>query len=397
MVAQALSHLRVIDLTHHRAGPYCTKLMAGFGADVIKIERPETGDAIRREGPFYQDAADREHSIPFLWLNTGKKSITLNLKTAKGLEIVKSLVQGADVLVENFSPHVMPELGLSYEVLKDINPGLIMVSISNFGQTGPYKDYVAQEIEAQALSGIMYLTGSPEHPPLQTGPAICQYSAGLHAYTATLMAVWQRRATALGQQVDVSIMECGLEHIELALSAFLQEGKEAKRGGGHPLVPWDMYPCQDGYAVVISGPVRHWLKGAQIFQDPRLLDDRYRHARDRIQHRQEVEDLIKPWLSTHNKQDICQAGQEHGLAFGYLAGLEEAMASPQHHSRQFFREIDHPVVGRHRYCSAPFKMSLTPWQDRPAPLLGEHNQLIYGEELGFTAQAIQQLQAEGVI
>jgi len=396
MTDQALSHLRVVDLTHYVSGPYCTKLLAGFGAEVIKIEPPQTGDKLRHLGPFYRDGEDLERSIPFLWLNTGKKSVTLNLKTDKGLEVLKRLVKSADVLVENFSPRVMPGLGFSPEVLRDLNPRLVVASISSFGQTGPYRDYRAQEIQLQALSGMMHMTGEAEKPPLASGPAICQYSAGVHAYCAVLMALFQRGNNGQGQYVEVSVLECALEHIELTLAKFLQLGKQGRRSE-HLLALWDLYPCRDGYAAVISAPVRHWLKGAWIFDEPRLLDEKYRHMTDRMRHRQELEDLIRPWLNAHDKQEIFELGQAQHLAFGYLATLPEVLASPQHRSREFFVEVDHPAAGRHRYGGAPFKMSETPWRSHRAPLLGEHNQDIYAGELAYAPGEIKGWREAGII
>lgn len=398
MAEQALSHLRVLDLTHYIAGPYCTKLMAGFGAEVIKIERPHTGDKMRSVGPFFQDKSDLETSIPFLWLNTGKESITLNLKSETGREIFKKLVHKADVVVENFSPRVMPGLGLSYEALRHINPHLVMTSISNFGQTGPYRDYQAEEIVEYALSGLMYLTGDPEKPPLCAGPALTQYTAGMEAYIATLMALYQRGISGRGQYVDVSIQECALDNIEVSLAEYLHLGKVAKRTGDqHPLVPWQLYLCQDGYVAVIGGPVRHWLKGVDIFEEPRLFDEKYQHMAGRIDHRCEVEALIQPWLSRHRKKDIYHAGQARRLAFGFLATLAEVFESSQHRAREYFVAIDHPVVGTHQYCGAPFRPSETPWQSARAPLLGEHNEEIYGDLLGYSPTDIQHLRDEGVI
>lgn len=398
MAEQALSHLRVLDLTHYIAGPYCTKLMAGFGANVIKIERPHNGDKVRSVGPFFQEPPDLETSIPFLWLNTGKKSITLNLKSETGREIFKKLAHQADVVVENFSPRVMPGLGLSYEVLQDMNPRLVMTSISNFGQTGPYRDYQADEIVEYALSGLMYLTGDPAKPPLAAGPAISQYCAGMHAYIATLLALYQGRASGSGQYIDVSIQECAMDNIEISLVEYLHEGKIAKRTDDrHPLVPWQLYPCEDGYAAVIGGPVRHWKRAADLFEEPRLLDKKYEHMAGRVKYRDEVEALIQPWLSGHQKKDIYHAGQARHLAFGYLATLAEVFEASQHRAREFFVEIDHPVVGKHPYCGAPFRPLATPWQSARAPLLGEHNEAIYGELLGYSPEEIQQLTEEGVL
>lgn len=396
MEEQALSHVRVVDLTHFFAGPYCTKLMAGFGADVVKVERPGQGDKLRKVGPFYQGKEGLERSIPFLWLNTGKRSITLNLKEPKGVEIFRQLIEGADALIENFSPGVMDGLGLDNDTLREMNPGLIVASISNFGQTGPYRDWKAEEMELYAMSGLMHMTGDSEREPLASGPALCQYSAGLHAYSAILMTLFQRGMTGRGQCIDISIMECGLEHIETSLTNYLHQGNRAVRGK-HLYAPWGLYPCKDGYATVISAPFRHWQEGAGIFEEPRLLEERYGHPAGRAEHREEVDELIQPWLSGHEKEEIFHAGQGRGLAFGFLADLEQAATGLQHQSRSFFSEMDHPVVGRHPYCDAPFKMSGTPWINRRAPLLGEHNQVVYGEELGFAPEDIRLLEQEEVI
>ncbi len=392
----ALADCKVIDLTHYIAGPYCTKLMVGFGAEVIKIEPPETGDKLRGLGPFCKDKDEAEQSIPFLWLNTGKKGITLNLKTVKGVEIFKELVRDADVVIENFSPGVMQNLGLSYEILQEVNPRIVMTSISNFGQTGPYKDYKAEEIALQALCGGMYMTGNPEKAPLVPGPAICQYSAGQHAYLATLMALFQREMSGEGQFVDVSIHECGLENIELTLTRNLQTGTKAKRGP-HLFVPWDLYECEDGYAAIIAMPSRHWHNARELFQDVRLFDAKYDHVRDRGEHREEYEAILKPCVKTHKKEELFHAAQALKLAFGYSAGLGEALESPQLREREFFVEIDHPTIGKHKGCGAPFKMSRTPWQSSRAPFLGEHNGVVYGETLGYAPQELQHLLEEGVV
>ncbi len=396
MENNALSKLKVVDLTHYIAGPYCTKLMAGFGAEVIKIEPPKTGDKMRGAGPFYEDNEGLETSIPFLWLNTGKQSITLNLKTEKGVEIFKELIRDADVVIENFSPRVMPDLGLSYETLQEINPGLVMTSISNFGQTGPYKDYKAEEIELQALSGGMYMTGNPEKAPLVSGPASCQYSAGQHGYLATLMALFQRGESGEGQFVDISIQESGIENIELKLTDNLQTGKIAKRGQ-HIFVPWELYECEDGYAAITAMPARHWYRAEEIFNDSRLFNKKYAHIRDRVEHREEYDALLKTCIKKHEEKELFRAGQERNLAFGYIANLDEVIESPQHKEREFFIDIDHPVVGTHKYCGAPFKMSRSPWQSDRAPMLGEHNQAIYGELLGYSSKEIQRLRKEEII
>jgi crotonobetainyl-CoA:carnitine CoA-transferase CaiB-like acyl-CoA transferase len=398
MTKGPLSHLRVIDLTHYIAGPYCTKLMAGFGAEVIKIERIKTGDRMREIGPFFNNEPNPEKSIPFLVLNTGKKSITLNLKKDRGISILRRLVEDADVVIENFSPRVLPALGLDYDALRQINPRLVMTSISNFGQHGPYRDYQAEEIEMYAMSGLMYETGDPERPPLAAGPAVTQYSAGVSAYIATLVALFQRQTVGSGQHVDISIQEAAMNNIEVSLVESLHLDQVRKRKNDqHIMVPWELYECADGEIALIGGPVRHWLKGARLFGEPEIVSEKYRHILGRIENRREFESLLGKCVSQQTKQALFQAGQDRKLAFGVLSSLEEVAESPQHNHRQFFVNIDHPAVGIQPYCNAPFKMPASPWKTIRAPLLGEHNLEIYRDTVNLTDAEIKQLKDEEVI
>lgn len=398
---RALAGLKVIDLTHYVAGPYATKLMAGFGAEVIKIERPPAGDPMRQAGPFVDgaargDGAAGERSIPFLWLNTGKQSVTLNFKSPEGVALLRRLVDEADVLVENFSPRVMPSLGLDYESLRKTNPRLVMASISNFGQSGPYRDWRADEIELYAMGGAMHLTGEPQREPLGPGVAVSQYTAAVSAYTAVLMALWERQRDGEGQAIDVPILQNVLDLIETNLADHLERGVVGRRGP-HTFTPWGLFACRDGYVSVIGAPFRHWPRCAEMFEDPRLLDDDLRIARHRSQRRDEITALMKPWLERHDRHDIFARAIDRDLAFGYLASLEEVVHSPQHRAREFFVEVDHPVAGRLPYSGAPFRMSATPWQNLRAPLLGEHNESILGERLGCSAAELAQWRQQGVI
>src|SRR5919204_5999688 len=207
MTDTALADVRVLDLTHHIAGPYCTKLLADFGADVIKIERPDGGTPARRYGPFPQDEPHPEKSALFLHLNTNKRGITLNLKSTAGRDLFKALVREVDILVENFSPRVMPSLGLAYETVEQLNPGLVMTSISNFGQTGPYRDYKAQDLVIYAMGGPMQQTGVPEREPLKMAGNLMQYQGGAIAATATMVGLYAAQLQGIGEHVDVGLFE----------------------------------------------------------------------------------------------------------------------------------------------------------------------------------------------
>lgn len=394
-----LSHLRVLDLTHHRAGPYCTRLLAGFGARVQKVERPRTGDALRQSGPFLGDTPGLERSIPFHWLNGGKESLTLDLKSARGRELILELVRHADIVVENFAPRVLPGLGLGFEALRQANSRLIMVSISNFGQDGPYRDFKADENVIYAMSGGMVATGDPDKPPLASGPAITQYTAGLHAYIAVLMALMRADAASGAEHIDVSLQESALENVEIHLAECAHDGKVAKRSGDeHPLVPWRSYRCRDGYAAIVGGPLRHWPAASRaLFGDSPLAEAPLAHVADRIARRRDVEALLRPWLECHDKRDIYHRGQAAGLAFGYLATLADVLSSPQHAARGFIGETtEHPEVGRLRSCLAPFRADGWEWRTGRAPMLGEHTRPVL-REFGTSAREINRLERDGVI
>lgn len=394
-----LSGLKVLDFTHERAGPYCTRLLAGYGAEVLKIEKPLSGDMLRQVGPFVHGEPGPERGLAFHWLNAGKQSVTLDLKSDQGLAVARRLVAQADVVVESFSPGTMSRLGLGPEQLLAINPALVVTSLSNFGQTGPYRDFRADETVLYAMSGGMVATGDPDRPPLDSGPAIALYTGGLHAYIGTLMALHRANATGEGEHVDVSLQESSIENIELQLAVFLANGTVARRNGDdHPFVPWRCYPCKDGYAAVIGGPMRHWHKAARLFEEPELADPELAHVYGRAQQRKRVEDLMEPWLMANTGKDIYHQGQAQGLAFGYLATMADALESPQHKAREFLRESDeHPQVGRLTMCAAPFHVEGTQWTMGRAPLLGEHTEIALAAWLAMDVDEVATLRNQGVI
>lgn len=373
MTGSALHTIRVIDLTSGIAGPYCSKLMAGFGADVIKVESPLRGDRSRYTGPFSQQTAHIETSIPFLWLNTGKKSVTLDIREESGILDLRALLQSADVLLLDIAPADASGFGLDFESLQTLFPRLIVVSLSAFGQTGPYRDFEAEEIQLQALSGMMHMTGEADKPPLAAGSKLCQYTCGAHAYYAALLALYGREVDGVGRHVDLSIQECSLENVEIALTNALHQEKSPKRGP-HLGVPWGAYRCRDGHGMVICMPARNWMRATEIFSDPTLFDERYQHILGRIADRRSFEEALERQTRTIPKEELFVAGQSRGLAFGFVASIAEGMALPQHKARGFFETINHPQAGSHLYCGAPFRMSATPWQAGRAPLLGEHNE-----------------------
>ena len=399
MPERALSGARVLDLTHYIAGSYCTKLLADFGADVLKVERPGQGDEARRMGPFFQDEIDTENSGLFLFLNTSKRGITLNLKTETGIGIFKELVKEVDVLVENFSPRVMPSLGLDYHSLENINPSLVMTSISNFGQTGPYRDYKATEIVNMAMSGHLSSIGERDRPPVKSAGSQAQFHAGLMGAIATLSALLSARTTGIGQHVDVSIMEAEMSMIELLVMYYPYSGEIVRRTGSqNGYYPWSVYPCSDGYVAINVHQV-HWKRFGPWIGRPELSGDpRYSLPQQRLEHMEELDLIFVPWLLERTKAELVSIGQAAGIPIAAVYDPKDILEDPSYEAREFFVEIDHPKTGKLTYPGAPFKMSETPWQvTRHAPLLGEHNEVVYCGQLGYSKEELVRLREGGVV
>lgn len=401
MVKQALSNVKVLDLSQGIAGPYCAKLLANFGAEVVKIEKPGEGDEARKMGPFPNDEPHPEKSGTFLYLNTSKKSITLNLKSETGARIFKDLVKKVDIVVENFEPGKMAELGLSYEVLKEINPHLIMTSISNFGQTGPYRDYKATNLTTFGLSGAMYFTRDStksDRGPVMMGGAQPEYIGGLVGFIATLVALFNRTTTDIGHWVDVPIVECVASTLTTAFTEYSYMGLIPKIASRviHGF-PTENYPCKDGHVNLTPG-----LGGAPnialLIEKPELQDDPlFARPRVRQERAKDFEALILPWLKEHDKQEIVEQAQELRLAFAPVLNSAELVDDVQLKARDFFVKINHPFAGELSYPGAPAKLSETPWQAGRAPLLGEQNEEIYCSWLGYAKEDLVKMRETGVI
>ena len=402
---QVLSDVKVLDLTHHIAGPYCTKLLADYGADVLKVEKPAEGDPARRMGPFFEDNPHPEKSGLFLHLNTSKRGITLNLKSETGKKIFQELVERVDILVENFSPRVMPGLGLQYEKLERFNPKLVMTSISNFGQSGPYRDFKASELILYGMGGAMNNTGTLDRYPLKKGGTVIQYQGGTIAAVATMLALMTNRAQGIGQHVDVSIFESQMATIDRRMSQLLtyQYNRETSYRMDlqeeRPGFPHGIYPCKDGFFELQGGFV-FWPRISQMIGRPDLVAD---PGFSTAEGQRQPENLERfnviwyPWLAEHTKGEVIEAGQAAGVLCGPINTTEDLLNDPHWRAREFWTKIDHPVTGKLTYPGAPFKMIETPWRvGRPAPLLGQHNEEIYGE-LGYSREELVRLREGGII
>lgn len=406
MLEQALADVKVLDLTWHIAGPYCTKLLADYGADVIKVEKPGEGDPARTMGPFLKDDPHPEKSGLFLHLNTNKKGVTLNLKTATGKKIIKELVRDVDILVESFSPRVLPSLGLDYQTLEKINPRLVMTSISNFGQSGPYRDFKASEIVEYAMGGEMYSTGTASREPLKLGGNVVQYQAGTVASVATMGAFYGSDYQEAGQHVDVSIMETQAGSADrriIYLLGYACAGvlttrwpppREAVR---MIILPQGVYPCKDGFINTLSLP-QWWPRYLQAMGMPELKDDPRFQNIFSVEAGLEFDAIWYDWLADHTKDELFQIFLKAKIASAPVNSPADLLDNPHLRERQYFTEIEHPETGKVTYPGAPVKMTETTWQvRRPAPLLGQHNEEIFCQHLGYTREELVELRESGVI
>lgn len=401
MAEQALSDVKVLDLTRLIAGPYCTKLLGDYGAEVIKIEQMGAGDPARRIGPFPQDEPHPEKSGIFLHLNTNKRGITLNLKSETGRALFRELVRDADILVESFSPRVMPSLGFDYESLEKINPRLVVASISNFGQTGPYRDFKSSDLITYAMGGPMSSTGLPDRSPIRLGPYVNLYQAGATAAVAIMMSFYGAEASGRGEHVDISLMEAEMSNIDRRPTMLLQyqyTGHISQRVPTGERFASGTSPCRDGY-VELRGEYPHTAKMAALLNMPELrqhpdINDAMRQTKpDAIE---AFKAILIPWTIERNKHDVWRMAQENRIISSIIATMEDVVTDPHFAARGTFPDIEHPVAGTFKYPGAPFRAE-TPWKlRRPAPLLGQHNEEVYGA-LGYTGTDLIKLREQGVI
>ncbi len=398
----ALSRMRVVDLTHYIAGPYCSKLLADYGAEVIKVERPGVGDGARGLPPFFGDRPGPERSGLFFFLNTNKKGITLNLKTPEGRKVLLKLVEGADLLVENFRPGVMDRLGLTLEVLRGANPRLVTVSISNFGSSGPYRDYSMTDSVAYALGGWTYPMGEPGRPPVQPGGSFGQYIAGLYAATGALQAIRYRDASGRAQHVEVSIQEALLATTLYDFVAFSYSGFVRKRSGRqfHPGFPnLVTLPCADGYVGIHAGLPHQVRALLELVERPDLArDQRFQNLAGLARHAQELHDALVPWVQKRGKWEIYHAAQARGIPACPIPSVDEVVAWVQLKERGAFIEVEHPEGERVKIPGPPFREATKPpWPLRRAPLLGEHTEEILCGRLGYQALEVERMRKAGIL
>jgi formyl-CoA transferase len=392
-----LAHIRVLDLSRVLAGPYCTMMLGDLGAEVIKVERPGRGDDTRAWGPPFAGG----ESTYFLTSNRNKKSVTLNLKTARGQELARALAARSDVLVENLLPGTLDALGLGYEALARVNPRLVYCSITGFGQDGPYRDRPGYDLLIQAMGGVMSITGEPQGEPMKVGVAISDVTAGLHACTAILAALAARERTGRGDRIDIALLDSTVSWLANVASAYLVTGEPpARYGNAHAsIVPYQAFRAADGWFVAGVGNDEQWRRFCRAVGRPELADDpRFANNRARVEHRGVLIPLLERLFATRPAAHWLEQLERAEVPAAPVNTLAQVFADPQVQARAMAVETEHPTIGRLRMTGSPLKLaSIAERPLAPPPLLGQHTHEVLGELLGLGTQEIEALKQDGVI
>ena len=397
-MSKALDDVTVLDFSRMYAGPFCTMMLKDLGAEIIKVEIPGSGDGVRNLPPMTEGG----EAYIFVNLNRGKKSITLNLYTEQGREIAREMVKKVDVLVENFTPDVMGRLGLGYEGLRQINPGLIYGSLSGFGHTGPYRSRPAFDTVAQAMGGLMSTTGFADGPPIKTGPALADFISAHFMTVSILSALHYKDRTGKGQHIDISMQDCiwATTAIQFAPHYFLTGEAPQRLGNGQiEVTPFNVYPARDGNVVIAIVTVGHWQDFLRVIGREDLLEvEKYATQVDRINHRQEIDALVEEWTRTRTVKEILDSLNQAHLPCSPVPTFDQVANDPQLISRDMIIDVEQLISGNLKVPGSVFKLSETPGDVKyPAPFLGEHSYQVFSELLGYSEHQIKELADNGII
>ena len=393
----AMEGITVLDLTRVLAGPFSGMMLADMGANVIKIEEAGKGADERQLGPFQNG-----ESAYYMNLNRNKKGMSLNLKSAKGKEIFKSLVKKADVVLENYRPGTMNKLGLGYDVLKEVNPGIIYAAVSGFGQYGPYSKRPGYDIISQAMSGLMSTTGWPGGPPTRSGTAMGDVLGGLSVTIGILSAIYNRSHTGRGQVVDVALVDSAVASLEIINMIYLVEGRLPQRIGNRyeSVYPYDSFQAKDDLVIIGGGNDKLWSLFATHIGRPELVDHPdFARTRDRVKNHVVVKQIVEEWTQTKTVKEIVDELLAVGIPAAPIYGIDQVVADPHiGGAREMFVDTVHPKAGPIKLTGSHIKFSETKTAIRSAsPGLGEHNEAILTSLLGKTKEEIETLKQEGVI
>lgn len=392
----ALAGLRILDLTRVLAGPFCTMMLADMGAEIIKIEQPGQGDDSRHFAPFRNG-----ESAYYMNLNRNKKGVTLNLK-GKGKDIFLDLVKTADVVVENYRPGTMEKLGLGWEDLRKVNPRLVYGAVSGFGHTGPYTLRPGYDIIAQAMGGLMSTTGWPGGEPTRSGTAMGDVLAGLSVTIGILAALRHRDQTGIGQKVDVALVDSVVASLEIITQIYLTEGRIPERIGNRyeSCYPYDSFRASDGNVVIGAANDKLWKLVCDVMGTPELTEDeRFDTNPKRVKNHALIKPLVEAWTTKHAATEIVDKMLAAGVPSAPINTIDQLVVDPHiAGAREMFVDVEHPKAGKLKLTGAHIKLTETPVGIRtPSPLLGQHNEEVFGELLGMTTADIEKLRADDMM
>ena len=394
----ALDDLRVLDISQGIAGPLCAKLLGDFGADVIKVE-PAAGECGRSMPPFFQDDVHPEKSLLFLLANLNKRGVTPHLEDPRGADICRELVRRADVVVETFPPGHLASLGLDHASLERENPGLVMTSITPFGQCGPYSQYKGDELVAYATSGIMSISGTTDREPLKHGGFQAQYEAGFNGTAATLFTLLLRDVTGVGQHVDVSVQEVVNWTMVINQPFYSWTGGVQGRHRPEGAMFGNVMPCKDGYFVSQAGGGASWDDVAEFYGREELKEERFADAAQRIINGRALDEVLIEAARDRTMAEMFKtASERYRMLFGIVQTPADLARCAQLEAREFYSDVEHPVIGKLKVPFRLWDMTETPARcRRPAPLLGQHNAEVYSQILGYTEEDVRRLRDAGAI
>jgi crotonobetainyl-CoA:carnitine CoA-transferase CaiB-like acyl-CoA transferase len=397
LTADVLSGITVLDLTRVMSGPYCTLMLADMGARVIKIEHPRRGDDTRAWGPPFVNG----ESVYFLSVNRNKQSLTLDFKAPDGRRILDALLARADVLVENFRPGTLQRLGLDYASVNARWPRLIYASISGYGQTGPLRHLAGYDAVTQAEGGLMSITGDPDGPPFRLGLPIADLVAGLFAAQGILLALRARDKTGRGRLVDISMQDSVAALLTYQAAGYLATGENPPRmGNAHAsIVPYGTFEVRDGLLMLAVGNDDQWRRFCEVAGLPALAgDERFATNPQRVMHRDLLLPMLAPVLTARDREDWTRRLREAGVPCGGVQTIGEMLADPQLAAREMISTVQHPTAGALRLVGNPVKLSDIPSRpDTASPALGEHTDTILIDDLGMSAEEVQDLRRRNVV
>ena len=391
----ALENVKVVDLTRTLAGPFCTMMLGDMGADVVKIEEPELGDETRSWTPFWNDV-----STQFLSFNRNKRSLGVNLKDKEGVDAVLGLAAKADVMVESFRTGALDRMGLGYEAVRKVNPGIVYCSVSGYGRTGPLADKPGYDLIIQAYSGLMHLTGEPDGMPLRVGFSLVDLFTGMMAYGCIVTALRHRDNTGAGQWIDTSLLDGQVATMSYHATGYLASGNEPHRmGSGHPsLTPYQSFQTADGYFILGCANQGLWERMCRAIGQPELLKDpRFSNNTDRVEHRAECVEVLSEVFESKPTEHWVKVISDAGVPCGPINRVSQVLSDPQVQFRNMVVEIPHPEVPDLKVPGSPLNLTATPPTfRRHPPLLGQHNEEIL-TEAGYNQDQIRDMRERGVI